>query len=76
MACDLSIAGNDRAFFILAGKREIAGPYTSNGNAVAALRGVEARIAPVTIRACLTCSTHFKSRGRGNRLCPSCTRET
>lgn len=72
MASDLSIRGSGTSFAIMAGGRVIAGPYTGHGNAIAALRGVEARLAPVLARACMACATSFKTKSRGQRLCPTC----
>lgn len=75
MSADLSIAGKGLSNWIAQGGHTVAGPYTSHGNAIAALPGVQARLRPVTITPCLCCGDHFKSTGKGNRLCPSCTRE-
>lgn len=72
---ELSIIGKGLSNWIARGRQPIAGPYTSHQNAVAALRGVEARLKPVRVTACLCCRNHFKSTGRGNRLCPSCRRD-
>lgn len=69
---DLQVIGKGLSNWIAQGARIVAGPYTSHGNAVAALPGVQARLRPVSIRSCLCCGTHFKSIGKGNRLCPSC----
>lgn len=72
---DLSIIGKGLSNWIAQGGKPIAGPYTSHGNALAALPGVEARRKPVQIRTCLGCPNHFKSTGPGHRLCPSCRRD-
>lgn len=72
---DLQISGKGLSNWIVQGTRTVAGPFTSHGNAIAALPGVQARLRPVTIRPCLSCRDHFKSTGPGNRLCPSCTRD-
>jgi hypothetical protein len=71
---DLSITGKGVSNWIAMGGRIVAGPYTSHGNAVAALPGIAARLRPVTVRPCLSCSTPFKSTGKGHRLCPACAR--
>ena len=75
MSADLQVIGKGLSNWIAQGARIVAGPYTSHGNAVAALPGVSARLRPVTIRPCLCCGTSFKSMGKGNRLCASCGRE-
>jgi tRNA(Ile2) C34 agmatinyltransferase TiaS len=72
---DLQIIGSGTSFALKRGDQVVAGPYTSHGNATAALRGVEARLQPVTICRCLGCGQQFKSRGRGNRLCSTCRRD-
>lgn len=72
---DLQVIGKGLSNWIAQGGRTVAGPYTSHGNAVAALPGVSARLRPVTIRPCLCCGTHFKSMGKANRLCPTCRRD-
>lgn len=72
---DLQIAGKGLSNWIVQGTRTVAGPFTSHGNAIAALPGVQARLRPVTITPCLCCGDHFKSIGKGNRLCPSCKRD-
>jgi hypothetical protein len=72
---DLSIIGKGLSNWIARGGKPIAGPYTSHGNAVAALPGVEARLKPVLICKCLCCRNLFNSTGPGNRLCPSCRRD-
>ena len=72
---DLHITGKGLSNWITSGGRTVGGPYTSHGNAITALRGIEARLKPVTICRCLHCGTHFKSRGPGNRLCPTCRRD-
>lgn len=75
MSADLQIIGKGLANYIAQGGRTVAGPYTSHGNAIAALPGVAARLAPVTIRCCLHCRESFNSTGKGNRLCPTCRRD-
>jgi hypothetical protein len=75
MSADLQIAGKGLSNWIVQGTRTVAGPFTSHGNAIAALPGVAARLRTVTIRACLGCTNHFKSTGPGHRLCPSCKRD-
>ncbi|MFN6055916.1 MAG: hypothetical protein ACK47C_07770 [Paracoccaceae bacterium] len=72
---DLSIIGKGLSNWIARGGKPVAGPYTSHQNALTALRGVEARQKPVLIRPCLRCGNHFKSTGRGNRLCDGCKKE-
>lgn len=67
----LHVQGSGRSFAILQG-RQIVARATSNGNAIAALRGVETRLAPVTSRPCLGCATPISSTGKGHRLCPTC----
>jgi hypothetical protein len=71
---DLTITGKGLSNWITSRGRTVAGPYTSHQNAVAALRGVEARQRVVTIRRCLCCPTQFPSTGPGHRLCPTCRR--
>jgi hypothetical protein len=73
---DLAITGSGTSFAVSAGGRVIARRFTSHGNAVAALPGIEARLRPVQIRRCLCCKTHFTSTGPGNRLCATCKRDT
>lgn len=72
---DFTITGTGVSNWITSRGRTVAGPYTSHQNAVAALRGVEARRRPVTLRRCLCCTETFKSTGPGNRLCPICRRD-
>ena len=72
---DLQIIGQGTWFTVKRGNQVLADRFTSHGNAVAALPGIEARLRPVTVRACLSCTHHFKSIGPGNRLCPSCRRD-
>lgn len=51
----------------------IGGPYTSEGNAITALRGLERRLRPVRIRPCLAgCGINIASQGPGHRLCAAC----
>jgi hypothetical protein len=69
---ELQIVGKGLSNWIARGGQILAGPYTSHQNAVAALRGVEARLRPVTLRRCLCCGQPITSTGRGHRLCPSC----
>lgn len=72
---DLQIVGKGLSNWIARGGQTVAGPYTSHGNAIAALPGVAARLRPVTLRRCLCCPNHFPSTGRGHRLCPSCRKD-
>lgn len=72
---DLHITGNGLSNWIVHAGRTVAGPFTSHGNAIAALPGVAARLRPVTVQPCLCCGDHFKSIGKGNRLCHSCKRD-
>lgn len=72
---ELQIAGKGVSNWIVLGTRKVAGPFTSHGNAVAALPGVQSRLLPITIRPCICCGVHFKSMGKANRLCPSCKRD-
>jgi predicted amidophosphoribosyltransferase len=53
----------------------VAGPYTSNCNAIAALRGVERRLAPgrAKFRICSGCRTGFMTTGKTH--CPDCLKE-
>lgn len=74
MLADLQIVGSGHSYVITQGGKVLA-RATSTGNAIARLRGVEARLRPVFIRQCIACPTHFKSTGKGNRLCPICTRD-
>ena len=71
---DISITGKGVSNWIAMGGRIVAGPYTTHGNAVAALPGVAARLRPVRLLPCLCCATPFKSTGKGHRLCPHCAR--
>lgn len=68
----LDIRGAGASWSILRDGRVIAGPYTAHQNAVAALRGVERRLAPSRIVACLCCGADLRSTGPGHRLCPAC----
>jgi hypothetical protein len=70
----LTIRGSGRSFAILHGQR-IVGRATTTGNAIAALRGIETRLAPVTTRPCLGCAAPLNSTGKGHRLCPTCRKE-
>lgn len=67
----LHVHGSGRSFAILHGNQIVA-HASSNGNAIAALRGIETRLAPVTTRPCLNCATPINSTGKGHRLCPTC----
>lgn len=71
----LDIRGSGSAFFIWANGAAVAGPYTSNGNAIAALRGVERRLNPETARyrCCNNCGAGFITTGK--MLCPDCLKE-
>lgn len=71
---DLQIIGSGNDYAILQGGKVLA-RATGHGNAITRLRGVEAQLRPVLIRQCMACPTHFKSTGKGHRLCPSCTRD-
>lgn len=75
MSADLQVSGKNTSFWISSGGRTVAGPYTTEISALAALRGVARRIRPVRPVACLCCRKLFNSTGPGNRLCPSCRRE-
>lgn len=76
MSADLQLMGKGLSNWIVRGDGvTVAGPFTTRDNAIAALRGVQARLRPVTIRACLCCRDHFKSTGPGDRLCRSCKRQ-
>ncbi|MES2667420.1 MAG: hypothetical protein V4712_15080 [Pseudomonadota bacterium] len=66
----LTIRGAGTSHAIYHGTTIIAGPYTSHGNATAALRGVERRLMPAILRRCLCCPRQFPSRGE--RLCRAC----
>ncbi len=68
----LEILGCGARFSIRRGGIVIAGHYSSHGNAVAALRGVERRIATKT-RRCMCCGGSFTSTG--NRLCEPCKKD-
>ncbi len=72
MAPSLDIRGSGKAFFILHNGLRVGGPYTGHGNAVAALRGVERRLAPQTakFRSCCTCRQGFLSTGQAQ--CTGC----
>lgn len=51
----------------------VGGPYSSHGNAITALAGIERRLRPVRIRACLAaCGRNILSTGPGHRLCATC----
>ena len=68
----LDIRGSGRAFFIWHRGATVGGPYTSHGNATAALRGVERRLSPGTakFRSCQHCGTGFLSLDKTH--CPTC----
>ena len=68
----LDIRGSGRAFFIWHQGQTVGGPYTSNDNAIAALRGVERRLNPDTarFRCCSSCRRGFLSTGQAT--CPAC----
>ncbi|GAB1361781.1 hypothetical protein MASR1M32_10170 [Rhodobacter sp.] len=72
MTLALDIRGSGTAWFILHRGQRVGGPYTGHGNAVAALRGVERRLAPQTakFRSCCTCKQGFLSTGETH--CPDC----
>lgn len=72
---DLSIVGLGGSYRVLADGRAQPGHYTSAGNAIAALPGVQRRLRPISRRACLCCGQAFNSLGRGNRLCQPCKEE-
>lgn len=70
----LTIAGVGLSWSIYLHGRPVAGPYTSHDNAVAALRGVERRLAPpAPLRRCLCCGMQFPSTNY--RLCDTCRKE-
>jgi len=69
----LQIRGSGHSFAILRGT-QIIGRATSNGNAIAALPGIQRRL-QTTSRPCLNCGSSFQSRGAGHRLCPSCGKD-
>lgn len=72
----LEIRGSGRAFVILHQGQTVAGPYTSNDNAVAALRGVERRLAPqsvVSFRKCGHCGQGFLASAK-RPGCPYCSK--
>jgi hypothetical protein len=71
----LDIRGAGTSWSILRGAEPVAGPYTSHQNAIAALRGVERRLRPSRIIACLGCGGDMRSSGPGERLCPCCREE-
>jgi hypothetical protein len=71
---DLQITGKGLSNWVARNGRTVAGPYTSHGNAIAALPGIEARLRPVLIRPCLGCGANIKSTGPGHRLCLTCRR--
>ena len=69
----LSIAGSGRSFQVMIGRRAVSQRrFTSTGNAIAALPGIESSLRPATVRSCLCCGTAFASAGPGNRLCDPC----
>jgi hypothetical protein len=69
---DLQITGQGTWFSVLYRGHVVADRLTSHGNAIAALPGIQARLRPVRIIRCMGCPTHFKSTGKGHRLCPQC----
>jgi hypothetical protein len=73
MTLQLDIRGCGNSFAIWQGTRVVAGPYTSNSNAIAALRGVEQRLDPTRVRyrKCSRCKEGFMASGRVC-LCPGC----
>lgn len=75
MQPSLSITGSGQSFQVRIGGRAMAQRrFTSHGNAVAALPGIERqlRLASAATRACLCCRAPFRSTGPGHRLCTSC----
>jgi hypothetical protein len=71
----LDIRGSGHSFAVLQGGQVVAGPFTSHGNAIAALPGVERRLRPSRLIACLCCGGDMRSTGPGERLCPACRGE-
>lgn len=68
-----SIAGSGRSFQVMIGRRAVSQRrFTSSGNAIAAMPGIERSLRPVTTRSCLCCGAVFISTGPGNRLCRPC----
>lgn len=69
----LSIAGSGRSFQVMIGRRAVSQQrFTSPGNAIAAMPGIERRLRPITRRPCLCCNAPFASTGPGHRLCRLC----
>lgn len=69
---ELDIRGSGQSYAIYQGKARISRFYDGNKAAIAAMRGVAARLTPVTTRPCLCCGARFPSAGNGNRLCRDC----
>lgn len=72
MPAQLDVRGSGHSFAVYQGKTRVGRHYSGHTAAIAALRGIEARLAPTTTRPCLTCGTPFASSGRGHRLCRGC----
>lgn len=72
----IDIIGSGHSYAVRVDGRPLARRFTSAGNAIAALPGIERGLRPTTIRRCLRCGHNFTSVGPQNRLCPSCKKET
>lgn len=72
MTLQLDIRGSGQAHAIYLGKTRISRFYSGNTAAIAAMRGVEARLRPVMTRGCLSCGERFNSTGPGHRMCKPC----
>lgn len=68
----LDIRGSGTSWALYHQGRQVGGPYTSRGNAIAAERGVIRRLAPATarFRCCQGCGAGFLTTGK--TYCPDC----
>lgn len=71
----LQIRGCGTSWSIMADGVALSTRYHGHHLAIAALRGVQQRLAPPVQRQCLCCATPFPSTGTGNRLCPTCRKD-
>lgn len=74
-AAKIDIIGSGHNYAVRVDGRPLARRFTSTGNAIAALPGIERGLRPITTRRCLCCGTPFTSAGPMNRLCTPCQKE-
>lgn len=67
----LVIRGSGASFAVLQGAKVLR-HFNSHIAAIAALRGLEARLQTRHSRRCLCCPATFMSTGPGHRLCAKC----